>query len=213
MRRRWFAPVCILAMLIFGAVVYRRLPAQVPSHWNINGEVDGTSSPLTAILLMPAICTVIWLSPHILRKIDPLGASYSAFESTFQLFINAAVLFLAIVQVGVLGTAIGWDIPLLRVTSIFTGLLFALIGNELGRVQPNWFVGIRTPWTLADPEVWRRTHRVGGRVMFIAGLLSTFAALLLPLQIGFYALLACVLGAAVWSIVYSYLIWRRRHTA
>src|SRR5690349_17039590 len=208
MRSRWFAPACILAMLLFGAAVYSRLPAQVPSHWNINGQVDRTSSRLTAVLLMPAIGAIVWLARGVLRKIDPLGASYSAFEGTFQLFINAVALFLTIVQIGILGAAIGWNIPLVRAILVFTGLLLALIGNELGRVQPNWFVGIRTPWTLADPEVWRRTHRFGGRAMFVAGLLATAAALLLPLAAGTYAALACLLGAAMLSIAYSYLIWR-----
>ena len=93
MRSRWFAPVCILAMLVFSVVVYGRLPAQVPSHWNIQSQVDATMPRLGAALLLPAIGAGVWLLLIVLPRIDPRRASYSAFQGTFQLFINALALF------------------------------------------------------------------------------------------------------------------------
>ena len=88
-----------------------------------------------------------------------------------------------------------------------------VLGNEMGRLKPNWFAGIRTPWTLSDPENWRRTHRFGGKVFFLAGLLIVVASLLLPPTISFFVLMTSALGAAALSIGYSYVFWRQHSGA
>lgn len=213
MRSRWFAPLCIVAMLIFGIAVYGRLPQQVASHWNIYGQVNGTLSRLAAVLLLPALGAVMMLLMYVLPRIDPLRASYSAFQGTFQLFINALVLFLAVLHVAQLGNALGWDIPMPRVAVVSSGLLLVVLGSQLGRVRPNWFVGIRTPWTLTDPQVWQQTHQLGGRVLPIVGALIALAALLLPVPAVTYVLLIGLLGASGLLVAYSYLLWRRRRPA
>lgn len=210
MRNRWIAPGIILAMLAFSAAVYSRLPAQVPSHWGINGQIDGTMSRLVGALFSPAIGILMWLLLLILPRIDPRRDAYAAFSGTLQLFINTLVLFFALIHVGMLGIAMGWRIDMPRLIIVGVGLLFAVLGNELGRVQPNWFVGIRTPWTLADPEVWRRTHRVGGRLFFALGLVFAVAGLLLPLQANMVLVMGGVLAIVVFSFGYSYLLWRQR---
>lgn len=212
MRNRWFALVCIGAMLVFGALVYGRLPDQVPVHWGIDGQPDRWGSRLEAVLLLPAISAGLWLLLLILPRIDPRRASYAAFEGTFYLFINAVVLFLSVMYVVTMGIALGWHIAVPQVIGACVGMLLMVLGNELGRVQPNWFVGIRTPWTLSDPEIWRRTHRVGGRVFFVAGLAILVAALLLPPAYSFALILLGALGGAGFSAVYSYVVWRQRVT-
>ena len=161
MRSKWMAPIGIVAMLIFGAVVYSRLPDQVPTHWNIYGQVDTMMDRLQAVLLLPALTAGLWLLMLGLPRIDPLRASYAAFAGTYQLFVNALVLFMLALYVVSLGAALGWNINVPQMIGIGVGLLFMLLGNEMGRLKPNWFAGIRTPWTLSDPEIWRRTHRFG----------------------------------------------------
>jgi uncharacterized membrane protein len=213
MRNRWFGPLCIAAMLAFGAVVYNQLPARVPSHWNIFGQVDQTTDPRSAVLVLPAIAVGVWLLITLLPRIDPLRASYSKFEGTFRLFINMIVLFLAVLYAAMLGSALGWEQATSHVAAIGGGILFAVLGNELGRVQPNWFVGIRTPWTLADPEVWRQTHRVGGRALFVTGLLIVVLALLLPISVATVVMVVGLMGWAALTVVYSYLLWRQREGA
>jgi uncharacterized membrane protein len=90
------------------------------------------------------------------------------------------VLFLTAVRLITLAYALGCRLPVTTLIGVGVGLLLAVIGNELGHVRPNYFVGIRTPWTLADPEVWRRTHRVGGRAFAALGALIALGPLLLP---------------------------------
>lgn len=211
MRNRWFAPLCILGMLAFGFIVYGRLPDRVPSHWNLQGEVDGTMRPLAAVLLPPALAALVALMPLILPHMDPRRAAYAAFPGTLRLIANTTVLFLAGLHVAMLGNALGWDVSVSRLAPIGVGLLLAVIGNELGQVQPNWFVGIRTPWTLSDPEVWRRTHRVGGRVLLASGLVIAVAAALLPVEVAGVVVLVGTLGPALLLTLYSYLLWRRYH--
>ena len=110
MRNRWIAPGIILAMLAFSAAVYSRLPAQVPSHWGINGQIDGTMSRLVGALFSPAIGILMWLLLLVLPRIDPRRDAYAAFSGTLQLFINTLVLFFALIHVGMLGIALGWRI-------------------------------------------------------------------------------------------------------
>jgi uncharacterized membrane protein len=209
MRHKWLTPACIAALLIFGAAVYGRLPEQVPSHWNMYGQVDGTTGRLGAVLMLPAIATGVWLLMLVLPQIDPHRAAYASFAGTYQLILNTVVLFLALVQVALLGVAIGWPIGMPQVLGVGVGLLFMVLGNEMGRLKPNWFAGIRTPWTLSDPENWRRTHRFGGKVFFVAGLLIALSSLLLPSAMNAFVILAGALSAAVLSIGYSYMFWRQ----
>ena len=210
MRNRWVAPGLILAMLIGGLAVYGRLPDQLPSHWNINGQVNGTMSRLSTVLFLPALSLVLWLVLLALPRIDPLRRSYPAFDGTLRLFINAITLFMAVIYAMTLAVGLGWAVEVPRLIMICVGVLFVVLGNEMGRLKPNWFVGIRTPWTLADPEVWRSTHRVGGRVFFAFGLLIIVAGLLLPLSFSGYVVTIGAIGVALFSFGYSYLLWRQR---
>jgi uncharacterized membrane protein len=157
-------------MLLVGLAAYGRLPAQLPSHWNVNGQVDGT----------------------------------------MRLFINAIVLFMALLYGAMIAVGLGWPVEVPRLITVGVGLLFLVLGNEMGRLKPNWFIGIRTPWTLADPEVWRSTHRVGGRVFFAFGLVMIVAGLLLPLPASAYIVIVGAIAIALFSFGYSYLLWRQR---
>jgi len=211
MRSKWLAPALIGAMLAFGLAVYGWLPERVPSHWNIHGQVDATTGRLQAALFLPALTAGLWLLLLNLPRIDPLRASYASFAGTYQLFVNTLTLFMAALYVAMLGTALGWPIDVPRIIGVGVGLLFIVLGNQMGRLRPNWFAGIRTPWTLSDPEVWRRTHRFGGRLFFVAGLLIGAASLLLPAELSALVVLAGALGVAALSVGYSYWLWRQLH--
>jgi uncharacterized membrane protein len=200
--------IVALAWLL-GLAALPFLPGRAPIHWNAAGEADGFGSPLTAALLLPAILTGIAVLAPLLPRLDPRGEAYAAFRPTYELFLNAVAGFMLLVHMMALGAALGLPVDMVRPMSVGLGLLFALLGNEMGRVQPNYFVGIRTPWTLADPEVWRRTHRAGGRAMVGAGLAAALLGLLLPAPWPLYAGLALVLGATLYALGYSYIVFRQ----
>lgn len=213
MNSKWFAPLVIIAMLIFSAVVYNVLPAQIPIHWDATGQPDRMGDKFFGVLALPITSLIIMIVLPGLRMLDPLRASYSLFEDTYRFLINLLVAFFGFVHVISLGLALGWDININKVIGVGLGLMFALLGNVFARIRPNWFMGIRTPWTLSDSEVWRVTHRVGGRIMFVAGLAMIVMSLLLPAELAVAVLLVCALGASVSILVYSYVAWRRLHSA
>lgn len=201
--------ICLVVLWLSGLAALPFLPNPTPIHWNAAGEVDGYGSPLLAALLTPAIATAIVLLTPLLPRIDPRGERYVAFQDTYQRFMGAIVLFLTAVQLVTLGYALGLPVPVATTITVGAGLLLALIGNELARVQPNFFVGIRTPWTLADPEVWRRTHRVGGRAFVALGALIALAPLLLPAPAVAAVVLTGALGLVAFVFAYSYWAWRQ----
>lgn len=209
MKNKWLGLAIIAAMFVLGAATYRLMPAQMPSRWDARGEVTTYLSRFWGVWLLPTVTLGVWMLFQVLPRLDPRGENYASFLGTYRLFINVLVLFLAGVYGVTLAAALGWNMPINKLITAGVGLLFATLGNELGRVQPNFFVGIRTPWTLADPEVWRQTHRVGGRVMVAVGLAHIAAALLLPETWQTGVVIMGTLIVALGSVAYSFVVWRR----
>jgi uncharacterized membrane protein len=206
MSNRWFGLAVIAAMLVFALAVFPRLPETIPTHWNFAGEADGWSPRFPSAFFMPGTALAIWLLALVLPRIDPRRERYPAFAETYWLLIGLTLLFLAGMQVVVLGVALGWPLDVGRVVPAGTGLLFIGIGNVLPRVRSNWWMGIRTPWTLSSERVWQRTHRVGGRVFVAAGLLFVLVAVF---PVGEWVIPAIIFGAVLGTTAYSYFAWRR----
>jgi uncharacterized membrane protein len=210
MRSRLIAPSVIIVMTLSGLLAGPWLPERVESHWGVSGQADATLDRTLAVLLLPAVTLGLWLLLALLPRIDPRKENYASFGGTYRLFINTIVAFMAAVHLAVIANGLDWGVPVVRVILVAAGLEFAVIGNELGRLRPNWFAGIRTPWTLADDEVWRRTHRAGGRLFFATGIIFALLGLFAPPMAVLIALLAGLGGAAIGLTAYSYLLWHRR---
>ncbi len=208
MRSRWLGLMLVAVAIGFSLWAFPRLPPEVPTHWNVRGEPDGHSSRLLASLLIPGVMLGLWAVVQVLPSIDPKRQNYAQFFDTYWMLMNAILLFLGAVHVVMIGAGLGWAVDMRRLVPVGIGLLFVLIGNYLSRVQPNWFVGIRTPWTLSSETVWRKTHRTGGWLFVIGGVLMVGLAFL-P-SVTFVPLLAVIIGlVAVVPVVQSYLLWRR----
>jgi uncharacterized membrane protein len=208
MKSRWLGPAVVAAMWAFAIAVYARLPQQVPSHWNLRGEVDGWMAKPWGPLMLPIVGTVMLAVLWLLPRIDPRRANVELFTETRVLITNLLLCFFAIVQVAVLGQALGWPVDGGRVVTASIGLLFVALGNYLPRIRSNWFIGIRTPWTLSSDRVWRATHRIGGRTFVAGGLVMALAALLGPVARGWAVGAAIAIAAGV-PLVYSYVAYRR----
>ena len=208
MTRRWLGPVVIGGMLLFTAILYSSLPEQVPTHWNVRGEVDGWSSRRWGALMAPLFALALWLALPVLRRLDPRRRNYDRFDPTFWLIVNVIVLFLGVMHVVSLGSALGWRFDVSRVVLGAVGVMFIGLGNYLPRLRSNWWMGIRTPWTLESEAVWRATHRVAGYT-FVAGGVIALVALLLPGTWGFGVATGAMTLAALVPVVYSYVSYRR----
>lgn len=207
MKSRWITAVVLAAMWGFAAVLYPRLPARIPTHWDLHGSPNGWGGPASAFLF-PAVATGLAALFAVLPRIDPRRAHWRAFSEEVGVIANVLVLFIGWIEVAALGASIGWHIDFRRSMLAGVGVLLAVIGNYLPRIRSNWWIGIRTPWTLESERVWRDTHRVAGRT-FVAGGVVAAAGALLPELLGTAVMVVALLVTSIVPVVYSYLAWRR----
>ncbi|HEX8394846.1 MAG TPA: SdpI family protein [Longimicrobium sp.] len=208
MKSRWTAAALVAAMWTVTLSVYGRLPGRVPTHWDAQGRVDDWMPRAQGAFLMPGIATASLALMLVLPRLDPRRRNVQRFAPEWMLLLNMTALFLAAVHTAMLLFALGYPVDMRRVTLAGVGLLLVGIGNYLPRVKSNYFIGIRTPWTLENDNVWRDTHRVGGRVFVLAGLLFVVAALL-PEWMGTPLTYLAIGAAVVVPMAYSYLSYRR----
>jgi uncharacterized membrane protein len=220
---RTLAAIALAGDAVLSAVLYRLLPAQVPVHWNFAGHADRYGSKLELVLFGPLGIACIWALLLVLSRIDPRRAEdrlsepsdvgTTDKEGSYWTVIHLVVVALALLHGAILLAASGVVSGPNRVIAVALALLLLLPGNFMGRLRPNWFVGIRTPWTLASDEVWRRTHRLAAALMVGGGLLLLPLALLLPAMQAMVAALVVTLLATLGPAVWSYFAWQKTRKA
>jgi len=208
MRSRWFGLVIAALALIVSIWAYPQLPPTIATHWNVRGTADGFSGRATAVLIMPLVIIGLTGLFNVLPKLDPRRANYAKFIDTYWLIANAVILFILIGHGMIVATGLGVPVKIDRFMPIGVGLLFIVLGNFLTRVEPNWFIGIRTPWTLSSDTVWRKTHRTGGWLMVVGGFVLA-ASVFLPHGAFLPLLIAAILIVVVIPVVQSYVLWKR----
>lgn len=207
--RKWYAPLVLAAAIVVSVIAYPKLPERVPVHWSFAGNVDRFGSRLEAVTVLPLLGIVIWLAMRALPRIDPRRENYAKFQSTYDLVVNGAVTLILVFHLSLVASALGIPLPLPRVVTAAAGVMFILLGNVLPRARPNWWFGIRTPWTLSNDRVWMRTHRVAGYLFVFAGIACVVAVLVVNTRVTQVVLPGALLVAAAGSIVYSYFAWRQ----
>lgn len=202
----WTSYLVILSLAVMAAVLWDKLPDPIPSHWNAAGEVDDTMPKLPGTLLLIVLPLLIMGVFRLIPLISPQGFRIDQFMGVLYLLQTVTVLFTAAVSAVVLLYAIGIELDMTVIVTSGTGLLLIVIGNQLGKVRKNFFIGIRTPWTLASDEVWAKTHRLGGWLMVVAGVvmcIGAFAGLSIE-----YLIVAVVVLVLI-PVVYSFVAYRR----
>jgi uncharacterized membrane protein len=207
MRSRWFGLVTAALAVVLSVWAYPQLPPTVATHWSLGGTPDGYSSRAWALSLMPIVLLAMTGLFNVLPRIDPRHENYPKFLSTYWLFCNSIMLFLVVAHGLIIANGLGYSVKIDRLMPVGVGLLFVILGNYLTRVEPNWFVGIRTPWTLSSDTVWRKTHRTGGWLMVLGGLIIASCAIL-PHGAFVPLLVAAILIMTVIPIVQSYVLWK-----
>jgi len=207
MKSRWVGAGLIAGMLVFLAWAWPQLPERVAVHWNVAFQADSWR-PRGHLLLLPGLALGIWAGMPLLRRIDPRRADYARWDATFWLVVNLIVLFMAVLHVALIGFNLGWPLDMHTVILSVVGLVFVGLGNYMPRVRRNWWVGFRTPWTLSSERVWRQTHRLGGRVLVLGGLMFVVGAFV-PRPAAPWVALPGVLLIVLVPTVYSYILWRR----
>jgi uncharacterized membrane protein len=206
--RKYLPALFIAVTLLISALVYARLPEQIPSHWNARGEVDGYSSRAVGAFLLPLVALGLWGLMRLLPRIDPRRQNYDKFQGMYELLIISVVGFLCVMHLGILAFSLGYPVAVDRLIMVCIGLLFIVLGNLLPRARPNWFVGIRTPWTLSNDRVWERTHRAGGYVFMLAGVAMIATIWLAPVYT-MHVVIGTAVFISLFVIGFSYFAWRQ----
>lgn len=199
----------ILLSLAAGAVLYNYLPERVPIHWNLQGEVDGYGGRFMGGFGLPLMTLGCYLLMVLVPRIDPKRKNYPKFTCAYNAFLWAFVLFMLALHTAVLLSAFGYKIDIALITPIGIGILFIVMGNYMTRVRHNYFFGIKTPWTLANETVWRKTHRFGGTLFVAAGIVTIGSVFLDSPTVRFIVVIGSAVGISLITMVYSYLVFRR----
>ena len=203
---QWLSLVVVIMSFVVAIWAYPQLPEQVASHWNAAGEVNGHMSRFWGAFLMPVITLAMWPVMVLVPIIDPKAKNITKFKEEFDRFILAMFLFLFYIYYLTLAWNFGQRFDLGQMMVPAMGLLFIFIARMVRRAEPNYTIGIRTPWTLANETVWRKTHELAWKLFGVAGLI-TMASYFCP-EYAMMVVLISVIGASVISIVYSYLVYR-----
>ncbi len=202
--------VTVLAMIGVSAWAWGQVPdgAQIPIHWGLDGKPNGYGPKWLALLLMPALGLVLGAVFLMIPRFDPRRDHLVASTRAWIWITGAAMVMLLVVQVGTVAAVLGAAIDMGKWIGVGMGALFVVIGNFLGKTRSNWFVGIRTPWTMSSERSWTLTHRLGGRLFVLIGLLSVVLGLTANAEIVFWAIFPGLGVAVIAMVVYSYIVWR-----
>lgn len=198
----------IAAMFIAAAVRWGSVPDRIPTHWNAAGQVDGYGGKFSGLLLMPIITAGLYLLLKYIPRIDPARRNYESFAGTYLLIRVVLTVYMAFIY-AVLLLAIGREetFPVGGLIIGAVGILFIILGAVMGKFRPNWFAGIRTPWTLTSKLSWTKTHRVGGWV-FIATGVATMLGAFINLEWAVYVMFIVMIPGIIFLVAYSYFVWR-----
>lgn len=204
--------IWVLALLpaVMLALVWNRLPENVPMHWDVHNHVDRWGSPMS-LWALSAVGPLMAVMFRFLPRIDPKRANYEKFQLRYELSVLATELLMVVVMAAVLTESLApGRLNIAKVIGLAVGVIFIVMGNLMGKVKTNWFMGIRTPWALSDPDVWNRTQRLGGWVFFLSGALLIVLCLLAPPEVTFGAFMAVLLGGIALTYYKSWKWYRKK---
>lgn len=212
MNRRWNLWSALLTAAVWAATaaVYARMPAVVPIHWDIHGGPNGYAPKSWGVFLSPLFMLVMLGLAWALPRISPRRFEVDTFRSTFALGMFLVIALLAYIHVVVLWAGLNRKVDVGRAIIGGLSVFFAILGNYLGKTRRNFWMGVRTPWTLASDRVWNDTHRLAARLLVGAGILGLIITLSpLPSAIAFVTVIVLILAASLFPVAYSLIRYKQ----
>ena len=197
----------ILLSFIIGFYFYPQMPEKIASHWDAQGQVDGYISKFWGLFLMPLLSMILFLLFIAIPKIDPLKHNIEKFRKYYDGFVVLIIVHLFYVYLLTIFWNIGIRFSMIQPLVPAIGILFYYIGILTENAKRNWFIGIRTPWTLSSEGVWEKTHKIGGKLFKIAGII-TFIGVFFESYALFFILVPIIL-VATYTIIYSYFEYQK----
>ncbi len=198
----------VVASFITGAVAYHELPSVIATHWDAAGHVNGTAPRVVATFVLPILMLLFWLLWAVLPHVDPIAPGFKGFRHVYDFAWILIVAFMAYVYALILEADMGVHINMLQ--SIMPALagLFVMLGALMPMTKRNWFIGVRTPWTLSSDEVWKKTHQVAA-VLFILSGLCIFAGSYAPADTIVWYIVLPIALSVIGAVAYSYVLYRK----
>ena len=195
--------VMLIPMLI-GLLLWNKLPDQIPSHWDINGEVDAWSSKAFAVFFFPALLLGIHWLCVLASSADPKSKNYH--PKMLRLVLWICPVSSLVLNSLVYCVALGYELNVEIVMPLLVGLMFIIVGNLLPKCRQSYTMGIKLPWTLHNEENWNKTHRFGGKLWVIGGIITMATAFLGS----FWILLSVLIVMVAAPTIYSYCLYRKQ---
>jgi uncharacterized membrane protein len=193
--------------VLAGAILWKQLPSQMASHWDTNDQVNGYMPKFWGVFLMPLITLGVLILFLVLPNIDPLKANIAQFRESFNLFIVLIVAFMLYVHGLTLAWSLGYqDFRMSAAMLPFMGVLFIAVGWMLRKAKRNFFIGIRTPWTLSSDTVWDKTHQLGSVLFMASGALAIVGGFFGGTA-AFWLMFVPLIGSSLFLVVYSYVLY------
>lgn len=201
--------ILILTSILAGLLLWDKFPEQMASHWDVNDQVNGYMSKTWGVFMVPLMSLGMFLLFLVIPSIDPLKANIARFREAFNLFIVLIMAFMVYIH----GLTLAWNLGYTGFkmsTSMLPamGLLFLFVGFMLRKAKRNFFIGIRTPWTLSNDRVWDETHRLGS-ILFMASGVLAFVGGIFGGMTAFWFLFVPLIGSTLFLLVYSYVLYQR----
>lgn len=208
LKTEWPALLAVILSVSLSFYFYANFPDRIATHWNFAGEVDGWSGKSFGAFFFPALIAGMYLLFLLLPMFDPKKDRYQEFVKPYNIFRQAIIIVLSIVYLATGFFNIGYDINIGAITGGSIGIMMIILGNYLGKIKPNWFVGIRTPWTMSSENVWTKTHRVGGYLFMVFGVILMIAPFM-PETMALIFFFTWTVFLLVFTFGYSYWLYRK----
>lgn len=206
-----FSGAIFLLATVITIVAWEKVPndAQVPVHWNIEGEVDSYGNKTFGLLLGPGLILFIAILLAFVPRMEPRIENLQQSQKAYKSFWGVLLVFMLALHIVTTSAAMGLPVNMTTMMAFMMGVLFMAIGNYLGKIRSNFMFGIRTPWALSSEESWNKTHRLGGRLFFVVGLLVFVSGIFQQGALTFGLLLGGLFASVIFLFGYSYWVWKQ----
>lgn len=193
----------VLAPFIYLAYLWNKLPDVVPLHWNMEGEIDDYGDKSELILIPILLPLLIYIIFTIVPMIDPKGKINKMGNKYFTLKM-AMTIFMSVLAMIIIYSVKNETLYNPNYIVLLMGVLFVILGNYFKTLRANYFIGIKTPWTLENETVWKETHKLAGKIWFIGGFIVILSSLLLNQKTNFSIFIAITIIISLVPVVYSF---------
>lgn len=205
--RTLFVSAVFVAIAVgVGLWLWPHMPARVPVHWGVHGQANGYASRLWGVAMWPLVIATLAALTVLLPAISPRRFEIRPFADIYGVLMLAIQGVMLVLGIAAMLAGAGHAVPMATIAPLAIGVLLMVLGNYMGKLRRNFFIGIRTPWTLASEAVWERTHRLAGWLFVLAGVAMVIAA---PIPAALWLSLGAVVVACLVPAVCSYFIYRR----